>query len=162
MSTTFRIRTKSTGRTKQELEDQLLNIQDTGGAKPGKQNDYLARLVSLIPGEVLGIYLMLQNAVKSSDGDLSWQYAWISVSCLILVIISRIMGTRDRAEGDSFFKQIEWPVVIISSVSFVIWVLGIGDPFLGVSEISYFNDEIVIMALVAIWTFIVPYFYKQK
>ena len=126
-------------------------------------NEYLERLVKLIPAEVLGVYLTIRNAA-SEDGEVNIleTHPWVPVLGLFLVILVRIMGTRipiiQTVSGQEVKRwNVEWGVVIISSISFFIWVYAMGDAFPLIREI---DDNVVISSMVALWTFVIPYFYK--
>jgi len=117
-------------------------VRGVGVAATG--DEYLARLIKLIPSEVIAIYLTGIQLAKS------WPGAW-SFVCLILVIIARSFGTRDPG------KKLQWIAVAVSSVSFIIWIYAIGGQFFGL--ILSPNTGIPSVA-VLIWTFLVPFFYK--
>ncbi len=130
------------------------------------KNDYLERLVKLIPAEVIGIYLTIRNAAADDNGDINIveDYPWLPITGLILVIIVRIYGSRVpvkvEKKGEIIEKtDIEWGMVLISSISFFIWLYAIGDQF---PKMEWLNDKVLITALVSIWTFSVPYFYRPQ
>jgi len=101
--------------------------------------DILSRIVKLAPSEVVGLYLLGKGVA-----DPSWLGIW-SVICLALVLILRIWGTKSQ-----------WPSVLISFVSFGIWVLAIGDPILTFP----IPDGRILSLVILVFTFLVPIFYK--
>jgi hypothetical protein len=104
--------------------------------------DILSRIVKLAPAEVVGLYLLGKNAIPT-DQQASALGIW-SVICLALVLVFRIWGTHSQ-----------WIAVLISFLSFGIWVLAIGDPILSITMQGY-----VITLLILVFTFVVPIFYK--
>jgi len=132
------------------------------GAAEDKAAAYVGRLTRLIPAEVLGLYLTFRglaapgNANAKQAGDDSFNLVW-PIVCLALVVLSRIWGSRPP--GTSLSRALttaQWAVVVISAVSFVLWIYATGDSYLG-WEIQ---DRRWIGASVGVWTFVVPWFYK--
>ena len=115
-------------------------------------NDYLQRLVKLIPGEAIGIYLTAKNILESKV--VCDNYQWLPFVGLIILLVVRVLGTRVKTENRNV--SIEWPLVIISMISYFIWIYAIGDCILGFDQIS----QQVVAIVVLIWTFLVPYIYK--
>lgn len=106
---------------------------------------FLTRLVKLIPAEVLAIYLA--GIELSSNFPGIWSFV-----CLLLVVISRIWGTKENG------MEIQWLAVFVSSVSFIIWVYAMGNYFFD-WRLPDSNAAIASLA-VLVWTFVVPHFYK--
>jgi hypothetical protein len=67
------------------------------------------------------------------------------------VILVRTLGTRRDGQ------KIQWLVVLISSISFALWVYATGGNFLNIALPS---TPGIISTAVGVWTFLIPYFYK--
>ncbi|PUB78742.1 MAG: hypothetical protein DBO99_06105 [gamma proteobacterium symbiont of Ctena orbiculata] len=102
------------------------------------QDNYLERLIKMIPGEAIGAYLIGLEALPddlSPEITLYNQGFWAMV-CLIFVFVWRAILSYEPelVKSDSIFIRIwdgvEWPFVIIASISFVIWVVVLGNPVL--------------------------------
>jgi len=121
--------------------------------------DYMGRLITLIPAEVIAVYLTVRGFFilphTQVDNTASGFIGIWPAICLLLVFMVRVWGTRDD-KGSR--KSIQWWGVIISSVSFVIWILAIGDGFFGLKP----GDLRIASTLVVLWTFVVGYFYKGE
>lgn len=117
--------------------------------QPANEDLYKDRLIKLIPGEVVALYLVGQGIIPQEG---TWvQFVWI-VICLVGLIMFRIQGTRDPVQNQS--PQI--PSVIIASLAFLIWVYTLGGPFASIGiHIPYVGS-----LLVLIWTFFIPLVYK--
>jgi hypothetical protein len=109
----------------------------------GGFDDYLQRLVKLVPAEIIGLYLTLKGFYNRKPDD--WMIWFVPPLCLILLIIVRIFATKRQ-----------WIAVAVSSVSFGIWLGATGDPLVS----HAFSDGRIWSVLVLVWTFIVPWFYK--
>ena len=116
-------------------------VPTAGPTDPGDM--YMERLVKLVPSEVIGIFLAGKGYAEA------WLGIW-SVICLGLVLISRAWGTRGPG------KPIQWISVLVSFVSFAIWIYAIGANILNFQ----LPDKGIAYIAVLVWTFAVPYFYK--
>ncbi len=137
MSAPFRIRRPDAGAMEVSL----------GRSKTFK--DYLERLIKMIPGEVVGLYLIGSGLIPVGErfGLLAW-----SIICLIGVVVIRVYGTTDAEKN----LPPQWGAVLISSVAFVIWLYSLG----GVFKLYGLHVAYVGSLLVLAWTFFVPIFYK--
>ena len=110
---------------------------------------YLDRLLKMIPGEVISLYLIGQGLIPVDQGIALVVWA---VVCLGGVVAVRALGTRDpQASVDP-----DWMHVGISSIAFVIWVYTLGGPFkMGEIWLPWLGSLLVLA-----WTFFVPLFYR--
>lgn len=141
----FRIKTVNT-----ELATKGVNERVTRGldAEPSnKYSDYMTRLITLVPSEVIGVYLIGKSMAASLIG------IW-GLICLLLVVFVRCFGTYDANKSN----KIQWLSVVISSISYIIWVYAIGSNILGLELPSNYIQ--IPSLFVLVWTFIIPYFYK--
>ena len=105
-------------------------------------DDYLARLVKMIPAEVVALYLTFKEVASN------WLSIWAWI-CLGLVVLVRILGTRTNE------KPVQWVAVFVASVSFVLWIYATG------GYLVHLNLPAgVISVAIGLWTFVVPMFYK--
>ena len=113
-------------------------------AEPGDK-PYLARLVLLVPAEVISLYIAMKPlAAKFIDG--------FGLVCLFLVLLVRMKATTDKGKP-------EWISVLISLVSFGLWVYAVG------GQLPLLPDQFdpnVMAVSIAVWTFAVPYFYRGQ
>jgi hypothetical protein len=124
-----------------------------GGVPSGKVDDfdaYMQRLIQLIPAELVALYLAF-HAASDPNGSFHW---WWPIICLVLVVVVRIFGTRNPTGAFWSFQPI---AVAVAAISFVLWIYAIGDKIAGV---TFTAEPIWISAMIAIWTIVVPYFYK--
>ncbi len=125
------------------------NAVAAAGAGGAVLQDYLDRLMKMIPGEVVGLYLVGSGIIPAGQSVslLIW-----TIICLAGVIALRAYGTADPATN----KAPDWIHVGISSIAFLIWVYSIG----GVFEAYGLAVPYIGSLLVLAWTFFVPIFYK--
>ena len=128
-------------------------------------DSYLERLVKLVPSEVIVAYPMLKGSAPADIASWAWPLtAWI---LLAVVIVLRWHATATTDRGP------QWLAILLSAMSFIIWVNVIDGSF-GVSNIASYlqvplSDDwspkpesqrfLSSMALV-LWTVIVPVLYK--
>ncbi len=111
--------------------------------------DYLERLLKMIPAEVIGLYLVGSGLIPKDQpiGLMIW-----SIVCLFAVVIIRAVGTADPKQG----IPTSWTQVLISSVAFVIWLYGMGGPFISYGIHVPYIGSLMVLA----WSFFVPYIYR--
>lgn len=113
---------------------------------------YMGRLIRLIPAEVLAVYQTLYGLLIKPPSPL---LGWLPVLGILLVILVRVWGTRDVSGS---LKTVQWFSVLISAVSFIIWVLVSGHSIVG----FVLPDLRIGSALMVLWVFIIPFFYKGQ
>jgi hypothetical protein len=117
---------------------------DTGGSS----EKWASAVVKLIPGEVVATYIagkgILQGPPPSST---AWWLGW-SILCLVAVFGLRRWMTSDTSAG----VPAEWSAVIMSMLSFVIWVYSFGDIF---KLYGIWDERGSGLALIA-WTLVAP------
>src|SRR5262249_3173130 len=110
---------------------------------------YLDRLLKMIPGEVVGLYLVGGGFIPENAPTVLTVWTLI---CVIGVIAIRAYGTTDPAEA----KPPQWPAVIIATVAFAIWVYTLGGPFKAYNLHVPYIGSLLVLA----WTFFVPIVYR--
>ena len=108
-------------------------------------NAYLARLVKLIPAEVVALYLTFKAAAATFLG------IW-SLICLGLVLLVRLLATKEDN------KSPQLTAVVIAAVSFILWIYATGGYFL--NFVVPAGKEGIVSVAIGVWTFIIPLFYK--
>ncbi len=114
------------------------------GRPAGPAEPWLARLVKLVPAEIVAVYLAGRPLA-----DTRYAGQW-PVVCLLLVVIVRAWGTSDR-------RVPQWVSVALSAVSFLLWVYAMGGRFLT------FSVEVNLASLaVLVWSTLVPVFWRGE
>ena len=130
----------------------------TSGGQPvpeGKRDDfnaYMERLVQLIPAEIVALYLTFH---ASSDPDGSFALWW-PIICVVLVLLVRVVGTLPSGAPVWRFWLCQPIAVGVAAISFVLWIYAIGDKIWNFAV----SEPIWVSAGIAIWTIVVPVFYK--
>jgi hypothetical protein len=126
-------------------------VRTTPGVRAGNDSfkDYLERLLKMIPGEIVGLYLIGAGFIPGPNRVAAAVWA---VICLGLLVVLRVYGTADTEE-----RLPAQPVpVFVSAVAFIIWVYSLGGPFemFGV-HVPYIGSLAILL-----WSFLIPIFYK--
>ena len=127
---------------------------------PTKSDLYLDRLVKLIPSEIIAIYLAGVAYFDSVDQENREIFALV---CLFVLIFVRIWATSEKEIIDSIgqffniFKSAQYIAILLSCVSFVIWVNIVGDTFYYISDLIPNRWWGPVML---VWTVVVPGFYN--
>jgi hypothetical protein len=127
--------------------------------QPDPTKSYLERLVKLIPGEVIALYMAGKQVILGTippiglssldPNDKSIWLGW-TVFCLIAIVLVRAYATRTPD------KPPQWPAVLIAAFSYLVWVYSMGDVF------TYWDvwDSRAASLVMLGWTFLVPLIYK--
>lgn len=110
---------------------------------------YLDRLLKMVPGEVIGLYLIGQGFIPRDQPIVLGVWGLI---CLAGVVALRAYGTADPVAREAP----DWVHVSISSVAFVIWVYTLGEPFATWGLSVPYVGSLLVLA----WTFFVPILYR--
>lgn len=123
-------------------------------AKPG--DDYIARLIKMIPGEIVAAYTAGAAAIPVDKDDpeknLFWLIAW-AVFCGIILIVIRCQATKDPTTGKS-----QKGAVALALSAFVIWLYILGGPFAAASWYEAWLGTLMAIG----WSLIVPLVYKGE
>lgn len=111
----------------------------------GNYDDYFQRLIKLVPAEIISLYLTLKGFYNTAALDKDWMVWVVPPVCFSLLVVLRIKLTGRQ-----------WISVAVSACSFVVWLGATGDPLM----LKVLKEPRAWSALVAIWTFVVPLFYK--
>jgi hypothetical protein len=114
------------------------------GQPAGPIDPWLTRVVKLVPAEIVAVYLAGRPLAQERYAGL-WP-----VACLVLTILVRAFGTSDR-------RGPQWLTVVVSAVSFVLWVYATGGRFL-----TYDVDVNLAALAVLFWTTLVPVFWRGQ
>jgi hypothetical protein len=118
-----------------------------GGPEQGFK-DYLDRLLKMVPGEVIGLYLVGSGLIpKEQTAAL---VVW-SILCAAGVVVVRAFGTANPSQKQGPV----WIQVVISTIAFVIWLYSMGGPFVTFGIHVPFIGSLLVLA----WSFFVPFFY---
>ncbi|WP_156389815.1 hypothetical protein [Methylobacterium sp. Leaf465] len=135
-------------------------VQTHGLSPDDKLKGYMSRLITLIPGEALGAYLTVRGLFTDPGGGVPTigQAAifvqYLPVLGLVLVIISRVWGTRNDAGAIS---SVQWVGTSVAAVAYILWLFAMGHKPLGIEL-----DGRVASSLIVIFSFLVPYFYHGE
>lgn len=113
--------------------------------------EYLDRLLRMIPGEVVGLYMIGSGFIPAEYSN--WLIGW-SILCLVLVFIVRWFGTADPKAD----KKPQPVPVLIAAGAFVIWLYWLGGPFI----ILKIHKPFIGSLLVLVWSFVIPIFYHGE
>jgi hypothetical protein len=144
----------------------LTRVEETDG--------YVDKLVKMVPAEAIAAYLALINIAKvpvtSADASqatlLAKIVAYFSSNvvqvwsaffiALIILLVVRILGSATIAPNRTIDgSKVDWTLVIISVIAFLLWVYTIGG-----KESGPFKDFYVLFwstALIILFTFLAPY-----
>ena len=112
---------------------------------------YYQRLVTLIPSEVIGLYIIGSDVIP--EGHPAEKLGW-ALFCLIAVILLRTYATTDRLKR----RGPQWAAVAISAVAFVVWAYSLGGPF---KEYDVFVPHLASLAVLAT-SFLIPIVYSGQ
>jgi hypothetical protein len=131
---------------------QVIRSRDTAvraAGTPGTQDEYLDRLLKLIPGETVAAYLfvvgVIQTALKAQPGTLG---LWLWIVFVVIAVGNFFYWKRAKVTDPTQY--------ILLTAAYVVWVFTIGGPFATTSWYQPFMGSVVL----GLFTFLAPQFYK--
>lgn len=126
------------------------------------QDTYMSRMSKLVPGEALGAYPLFLNTIpRTADNTRPWAAVLLVTMVVLLVVVVLRWNATKSPEGKA-----QWPAVLLSAMSFIIWVgvLGSDSGFSGVLSIASLTTlgvppELVSALALFAWTAIAPVLY---
>jgi len=88
-------------------------------AKSQEYDNYLSRLVKLIPTEFIGAYLLIRNFIMGESG---FKVLWFAIILAILVVLL-ILYSILKLKIKSFLQ------IFITVIAFFVWVYALDEPF---------------------------------
>ena len=138
------------------IEKRSTIMAQSAAAPPSPLQEYVDRLIRLIPAEAVAAYSAIHGIVDGaakSSASAANALPWLPVLGVAFVVLVRGWGTR-ASSGD--LSTIQWSAVIIAVVSFLILVLSLGRPIIWRAVPEPWLSSTVLIA----WVFALPYFYK--
>jgi hypothetical protein len=137
------------------MKRQITKASDTqtrGIGAEGEVDNYLDRLLKLIPAETIAMYLFLEGllatALANDTGQLR-TWLWIVAGVLAL---GNILYLRQ-------YQSVTDPLqLLFLTIAFFVWLMTIGGPFEYIQGYQPFMGSVVL----GLFTFFVPLFYKGK
>jgi hypothetical protein len=110
-------------------------------------NEYAAKLLKLIPSEIIAAYLVIEGIVSTQPGI---QNLVLTVSSIFLLVLIPfyfwfVFNVKNILQ------------IIITMISFVVWIFSIGGPFLKYPWYLQAYGAVVLI----LWTLTVPLFNYQ-
>lgn len=119
-------------------------------------NNYLQRLIKLIPGEAVTMHLTIREMIGNQiEKDPSLKY--VPYVGLLVVLIIRVTGSTVKVANNK--RDVEWALVLISAISYFLWVIAIGDLF---PPMQCPIESPWVGITIMFWTFLIPFLYKPK
>lgn len=109
-----------------------------------KDQEYLGRLLKLIPSEIVAVYLAIQGIIPAKSQKLGL----LIISVVLFILTPFYLRLAQKV------KSI--PQIALSSLSFVVWVFSMGGPF-----VHFFQyDPWISSVILFLWTTFIPQFVK--
>jgi hypothetical protein len=150
---TLRIISETSARN---LERSLHTGRDIGGSL---QDTYMTRMTKLVPAEAITTYPLILSTVPSPR---PWQMVLIVAAVVLVVVVVLRWSATKGPDGKA-----QWPAIILSAISFVIWVFVIGansdfkDVAAGLTDAApWLRPEMLSSLALFAWTAIAPALYS--
>jgi hypothetical protein len=134
------------------MSRQVVKPSGERGIDGGGGDAYMERLIKLIPGETVAMYLFLQGVIQSGLSDQEGQlkiWLWVIIGILAagnLFYLKNQQGVTDATQ------------LSILTIAFFVWILSIGGPFVYFSWYQPFMGSVIL----GLFTFLVPMVYTGK
>ncbi len=137
-------------KTHQTMSRQVVKPSRSRDLDGGGSGDaYMERLLKLIPGETVAMYLFLQGVISSGlSGDDNQLQIWLW-AIIGLLAFGNIFYLK-KYQGVTDFTQI-----LILTLAFFVWILSIGGPFVYFGWYAPFMGSVIL----GLFTFFIPLVY---
>lgn len=126
--------------------------ETTGGGADA--DDWGSRIAKLIPAEALGLYGSAVAMVQTDSAAARTAALWVVAAiCCVLTILVRYRATLDPTT-----RRPQWTAIVISLISFLLWLTALGAPTSPIDLPDAFAFAGPLAAL--LWGTMVPYIYK--
>ncbi|MDB5725677.1 MAG: putative transrane protein of unknown function [Novosphingobium sp.] len=117
------------------------------GARDATQPDtYLTQLTKLFPAEIVSIYAAGKTLLANQGEANLW---WFALLCAAAILVVRFIGTTPASGGHP-----QYIAIGASLISFMLWVVALGDWFLPGAIPAHAAPITAAFALV--WTWVAP------
>lgn len=131
-----------------ERHENQKNLGPEAAETGGGGEKWASAVVKLIPGEVVAGYLAGKSILQGPPpSGTAWWLGW-SILCLVAVFGLRRWMTSDTNAG----VPAEWSAVVMSMLSFVIWMYSFGDVFKFYGIWDERGSGLILIA----WTLVAP------
>lgn len=133
----------------------------------GLSDNYMDRLIKLVPTEAVTAYPLLSQKALAADSQ--WAILLLAWALLVVVIAIRWNSTATPGKGP------QWTAIIIAVISFVIWVYASGGDFgfqllaeplikslTGAAALDANAKAFLVALAFVLWTVLAPLFYKGE
>lgn len=101
------------------LERGLHTGRDIGG---NLQDTYMTRMTKLVPAEAITAYPLFLNTIPTdANTPRPWQAVLLIAGVILLVVVVLRWSATKGPDGKA-----QWPAVILSAISFIMWVFVMG------------------------------------
>lgn len=116
------------------------------------QEQYLGKLLKLIPSEIVAAYMAIQGFVP--DENAKWGLT--VVAALLFIITPFYLKRVQNVEKNS--------QVFVSTLSFIVWVYAIGGPFAHweMTQGESIHEPWIASIVILLWTTFIPQFFTTK
>jgi hypothetical protein len=130
-----------------------LRTESVANSTTANNDNYLERLVKLIPSEIIAAYTFIIGILKGvnlKNPESIHPLVWIVIGTLTLftpLYLSKLMSVKKPLQ------------LIYTTVAFIIWALNIYSPISISGEISF---SIYISVVLILYTLLIPFIYKGQ
>lgn len=110
-----------------EKDVMVFKSHSLGAKAPEAPDDYKTKLIKYIPAEIVAAFVTVDGIVRSAS-QLSAQVYWLVF--LALLALTPLYMWRVTTEAG---KPAARAQIIVSTISFAVWVFALGGPFAGLA-----------------------------
>ena len=116
-----------------------------------EEDKYLDRVIKYIPSEIVGAWISLTGIIAGAAAGPTEVVLWIVFA--IGVILTPIYMWRQTTEPG---KPVATTQIVISAISFIVWVFAIGGPFEGLTFYQPWLGSVVLIVFTLVVGAVVP------
>jgi hypothetical protein len=112
--------------------------------------EYRSKLLKLIPSEIVAAYMVLQGIIPQDN-----KWGFIIVTVVLLILTPFYLKKLE--------KVTETVQIVVSTISFVVWIYSLGGPFEKWGDKMGFDiyEPWIASIVLVLWTLIIPLLVKN-
>jgi hypothetical protein len=134
------------------ITKRTISVSDPGQFTP-KEDPYFSRIIKLIPADIISVYLAVFNLIKNDTQNPDHNNLFQLIIFGIFLLITPFYLKKAA-------KIIPTKQIVYCVIAFILWVLSLGGPVVGLKLAGY-STQFLGSVFLPVYTLLVPFIYNK-